>query len=112
MFQRPAAKSEPPAEPVAEQVKPEDSPPEITGVKTMQFKLTTSSGAPTQGLNFNIEIPDSAAREYTTVVNAGIAAVIGKAGEILVKAENEQNIAKFQVEGMKLAAEILARDVD
>lgn len=39
MFQRPAAKSEPPAEPVAEQVQTEECPPDQTGVTSMADEL-------------------------------------------------------------------------
>lgn len=72
----------------------------------MQFTITTESGAPTANLEFSIEVPDAAAREYTTVVTAGIAAVVAKAGAILINAENEGNMSQALEDGMAMVNRI------
>lgn len=70
------------------------------------FKIKTSSTGPETDLDFSINIPDAAGREYTTVVNAGIAAVVAQAGAILISAENEQDIKKALTDGMAMVANI------
>jgi len=70
------------------------------------FSIETRSACPTTDLNFSIEIPDAAGREYTTVVNAGIAAVVAQAGALLIAAENEQDICKCMETGMAMVKNI------
>lgn len=70
------------------------------------FTVTTHSACPTTNLDFSVEIPDKAGREYTTIVNSGIAAVIAKAGALLIEAENEQDICKCLETGMAMVRDI------
>ncbi len=72
----------------------------------MKFSVQTTSGSPTADLSFTIEIPDEAARQYTTVVNAGIAAVVARAGGLLIDAEDDHNLAAFLTKGNELVAAI------
>jgi hypothetical protein len=71
-----------------------------------RFTVTTSSGHPTTELSFSIEIPDGAGREYTTVVNAGIAAVITYSGAHLIDAENDQDMKKALNAGLEMVRKI------
>jgi hypothetical protein len=71
-----------------------------------RFTVTTSSGHPTTELSFSIEIPDGAGREYTTFINAGIAAVVTQGGVILIDSENDQDMKKALNAGLEMVRKI------
>ena len=74
----------------------------------MKFTVETSSGLPSANLSFEIEVPDAAGREYTTVVTSLIAAAVAKGGELLIKAENDSDLSAFLTEGRAIAAKLAA----
>jgi hypothetical protein len=71
-----------------------------------RFTVKTTSGYPTADLDFVIEIPEAAGREYTTVVNAGFAMVLAQAGAILIDAERDQDMKKALDNGMAMVQAI------
>ena len=70
------------------------------------FTVKTQGSGPETNLDFTIQIPDAAGREYTTVVNAGIAKVVAAAGAILIGAENDHDLGKALSEGMAMVNKI------
>lgn len=68
------------------------------------FKIESSNNTYESASEMTIAVPDELIREFTTIVNAGVAKVLAKAGILLIQAENGTlNPAALMSEGLKMS---------
>ena len=67
------------------------------------YKVDTVNSMPGAKASFSVEVPDHLAREYVTVANTAIAAVMAKVSVILIENENPSDVL---AKGVELANKI------